>query len=67
MLSARDCNLGIALARAYLPDVNPDGHQSAWHQRIEALEILREDPATTHIPVVALSANAMPRRYREWI
>ena len=28
---------------------------------IEALRILREDPATAHIPVVALSANAMPR------
>ena len=27
---------------------------------IEALDILREDPATAHIPVVALSANAMP-------
>ena len=26
-----------------------------------ALKILREDPATEHIPVVALSANAMPR------
>ncbi len=28
---------------------------------IEALKILRKDPATAHIPVVALSANAMPR------
>ena len=28
---------------------------------IEALKILREDPETAHIPVVALSANAMPR------
>ena len=28
---------------------------------IEALKILRDDPATAHIPVVALSANAMPR------
>ena len=28
--------------------------------RIQALKILREGPATTHIPVVALSANAMP-------
>jgi len=28
---------------------------------IEALHILREDPATAHIPVLALSANAMPR------
>jgi CheY-like chemotaxis protein len=25
------------------------------------LKILREDPATAHIPVIALSANAMPR------
>ena len=28
---------------------------------IEALNILREDASTAHIPVVALSANAMPR------
>ncbi|HLF19804.1 MAG TPA: response regulator, partial [Bacteroidota bacterium] len=28
---------------------------------IEALKILREDPATAQIPVVAVSANAMPR------
>ena len=28
---------------------------------IEALKILREDASTKHIPVVALSANAMPQ------
>jgi CheY-like chemotaxis protein len=28
---------------------------------IKALKILHEDPATMHIPVIALSANAMPR------
>jgi CheY-like chemotaxis protein len=28
---------------------------------IQALKILRADPATRHIPVVALSANAIPR------
>jgi CheY-like chemotaxis protein len=27
---------------------------------LEALQILRADPVTAHIPVVALSANAMP-------
>jgi CheY-like chemotaxis protein len=27
----------------------------------EALKILLTDPATTHIPVIAISANAMPR------
>ena len=26
----------------------------------EALKILRSDPATAHIPVIAISANAMP-------
>jgi CheY-like chemotaxis protein len=26
-----------------------------------ALEILRRDPATAHIPIMALSANAVPR------
>ena len=28
---------------------------------LQALKILKEDPATAHIPVLALSANAMPR------
>ena len=28
---------------------------------IEAMKILRADPATAHIPIIALSANAMPR------
>jgi CheY-like chemotaxis protein len=28
---------------------------------IQALKVLVEDPATAHIPVVALSANAVPR------
>ncbi len=28
---------------------------------IKAMQILAEDPLTRHIPVIALSANAMPR------
>jgi CheY-like chemotaxis protein len=28
---------------------------------IDALKMLRDDPETSHIPVIALSANAMPR------
>jgi CheY-like chemotaxis protein len=28
---------------------------------LQALKILQEDPTTQHIPVLALSANAMPR------
>jgi CheY-like chemotaxis protein len=61
LLSARDGNLGIQLARSERPqvilmDINLPGISG-----IEALAILSEDPATAHIPVVALSANAMPR------
>ena len=61
MLSARDGNLGIALARAHLPDVILMDINLPGINGFEALKILREDPATTHIPVIALSANAMPR------
>lgn len=61
MLSARDGNLGIRLARSKQPDVILMDINLPGISGIEALKILREDPATAHIPVVALSANAMPR------
>jgi CheY-like chemotaxis protein len=28
---------------------------------VEALQVLAENPATAHIPVIAISANALPR------
>jgi CheY-like chemotaxis protein len=61
LLTAVNGTLGIELARSYLPqvilmDVNLPGISG-----IDALKILRKDPATAHIPVVAVSANAMPR------
>jgi len=59
MLSARDGKQGIALARAHLPDVILMDINLPGISGIEALNILRKDPATAHIPVVALSANAM--------
>jgi signal transduction histidine kinase/ActR/RegA family two-component response regulator len=61
MLSARDANLGIALARAHLPDVILMDINLPGLSGTQALKILREDPATAHIPVLAISANAMPR------
>ena len=61
LLSARDGTLGIELARASQPDVILMDINLPGISGIEALKILREDPATAHIPVVALSANAMPR------
>jgi signal transduction histidine kinase/AmiR/NasT family two-component response regulator len=61
MLSARDGNLGVAMARVHLPDVILMDINLPGISGIEALNILCEDPATSHIPVVALSANAMLR------
>ena len=61
LLTAVNGTLGIELARASQPemilmDVNlPD------ISGIEAMKILREDSVTAQIPIVALSANAMPR------
>ena len=61
MLSAHDGNLGIALARAHLPDVILMDINLAGISGFQALKILREDPVTARIPVLAISANAMPR------
>src|ERR1039458_7989384 len=60
-LSARDGNRGIEIARASRPDVILMDINLPGISGIKALRILAEDPATAHIPVVALSANAMPR------
>jgi PAS domain S-box-containing protein len=61
LLSASDGNLGIQLARANRPEVILMDINLPGISGIEALKILRGDSATAHIPVVALSANAMPR------
>jgi PAS domain S-box-containing protein len=61
LLSARDGITGIQLARNNRPEVILMDINLPGISGIEALKILREDPATMHIPVVALSANAMPR------
>ena len=60
LLSARDGIAGIQLARGQQPDVILMDINLPGISGIEALKILREDSGTAHIPVVALSANAMP-------
>lgn len=60
LLSAPDGRQGIELARIHLPqvilmDMNLPGIGGG-----EAQRILRDDPRTAHIPVIALTANAMP-------
>ena len=61
LLTAGDAHRGIEIARASLPDVILMDINLPGISGIQALRILAEDPATAHIPVVALSANAVPR------
>ena len=61
LLSARDGSMGIQLARANQPEVILMDINLPGISGFEALKILRDDTETAHIPVLALSANAMPR------
>ncbi|MBE0620883.1 MAG: response regulator [Burkholderiales bacterium] len=61
LLSATRGKRGIEIARASLPDAILMDIDLPDISGIEALMILASDPATAHIPVIALSANAIPR------
>ena len=61
LLSAPDARLGIEFARACLPEVILMDINLPGLGGLEAMKILRADPVTAHIPVIALSANAVPR------
>ncbi|HYD61062.1 MAG TPA: ATP-binding protein [Noviherbaspirillum sp.] len=61
LLTAADGHLGFELARVHRPqvilmDINLPGMSGN-----DVLLKLRTDPQTAHIPVIALTANAMPR------
>jgi CheY-like chemotaxis protein len=60
-VTAVNGTLGIELARTTQPDVILMDINLPGISGIMALKILAEDPATRHIPVIAISANAMPR------
>ena len=61
LLSARDGRCGVEMARTHQPDIILMDINLPGISGHTALRILAEDPATAHIPVIALSANAMPR------
>jgi PAS domain S-box-containing protein len=61
LLTAVNGTLGVELARTAQPDLILMDINLPGISGIEALTILRNDPATAHIPVIALSANAIPR------
>ncbi len=60
LLSALNGSRGIAMARSERPDVILLDIGLPDISGLQALRILREDPATRQIPVLAISANAMP-------
>jgi PAS domain S-box-containing protein len=60
LLSTREAISGIEVARTSLPDVILMDINLPGISGIDALRILAEDQLTAHIPVVALSANAIP-------
>jgi len=61
MLSADRGRAGVSLARAHLPDVVLMDINLPDISGIEAMDMLHADPSTKHIPVLAVSANAMQR------
>jgi signal transduction histidine kinase/ActR/RegA family two-component response regulator len=61
LLGAADASVGIEFARVYQPEVILMDINLPGISGVEALRILRADPTTAHIPIIALSANAVPR------
>lgn len=61
LMSAPDGASGVKIAIASRPDVILMDINLPGISGVEAMGILSQNPATKHIPIVALSANAMPR------
>ncbi len=60
LLSAKDGRSGVELAQTATPEVILMDINLPGISGLSALKLLAGDPATAHIPVIALSANAMP-------
>lgn len=60
LLTARDGRLGVDMALTHLPQLILMDINLPHINGTDALKLLRADPRTAHIPVIALTANAMP-------
>ena len=60
VLTATDGQAGVDMARSHSPDVILMDNNMPIMSGREAMRILREDPATAGIPIIAVSAAAMP-------
>lgn len=65
LISAPDARLGIEMAQAHLPQVILMDNNLPGMDGAQALDILRLDPRTSGIPVIALTAHAMPDAIRK--
>jgi CheY-like chemotaxis protein len=65
MLSADSAELGLEKARLHKPDVILLDINLPGMNGFEALQVLKQDPATRDIAVVAITANAMERDIRK--
>ena len=61
LISAVTGRQGIELAREHMPEVILMDINLPDITGIDVMRVLRKDPATRHIPVIAISANAMAR------
>lgn len=61
LLSAPDGHLGIEMARAHRPQVILLDLNLPGINGMDTLKVLRVTPETCSIPVIAITANAMPR------
>ena len=60
LLTATDGSRGIEMVRSHQPEVVLMDINLPGISGIDAMKILRADPSTGHIPIIAISANAMP-------
>jgi CheY-like chemotaxis protein len=67
LLTAVNGQIGMQMARDYLPDVIVLDINLPDINGFDALKILRADPATAHIPVMALSSDAYRRQIEKGI
>jgi CheY-like chemotaxis protein len=61
LLRARDIASGIAIARTARPDVILMGLHLRDAGGLDARLLLARDPATAHIPLIAMGADGAPR------
>ncbi len=59
VLTAKDAEAGLAMARAELPDLILMDIQLPGMDGLEAIRVLKKDDATKGIPIIALTALAM--------